>query len=129
MEGEFQDQGQLDQYLEEQLSPRGSQSVHGFFPEEEKQESIWIEYSAPERAIISNQDPEGETSTMVVVKCSDKVEGSGDDIYSPLCGGLYKEGGDSLVPLPGTDLDAKMNCFTQSTENDDWIVPEDQYDE
>ena len=40
MEGEFQDQGQLDQELEEWLSPRGSQSVHGFFYEEEKQQSM-----------------------------------------------------------------------------------------
>ena len=43
MEGEFQYQGQLDQYLEEWFSPRGSQSVHGFFSEKEKQESIQIE--------------------------------------------------------------------------------------
>ena len=57
MEGEFQDQGQLDQYLKGWLSPRGSQYVHGFFPEEEKQESIQIEDSAPEGAIISNQYP------------------------------------------------------------------------
>ena len=54
MEGEFQDQGQLDQDLEEWLSPRGSQSVHGFFSAEEKQESIRIEDSAPEGARISN---------------------------------------------------------------------------
>ena len=40
MEGEFQDQGQLDQDLEEWLSPRGSQYVHGFLYEEEKQEYI-----------------------------------------------------------------------------------------
>ena len=40
MEGEFQDQGQIDQDLEEYFSPRGSRSVHGFFYEEEKQESI-----------------------------------------------------------------------------------------
>ena len=59
MEGEFQDQGQLDQELEECLSPRGSQSVHGFFSEEEKQQSIQTEDSAPEGAIISNQAPEG----------------------------------------------------------------------
>ena len=42
MEGEFQDQRQPDQDLEEWLSPRGSQYVHGFFSEEEKQESIWM---------------------------------------------------------------------------------------
>ena len=44
MEGEFQYQGQLDQELEEWLSPRGSQSVQGFFSEEEKQESTQMEY-------------------------------------------------------------------------------------
>ena len=59
MEGEFQDQGQLDQYLEEWLSPRGSQSVQGFFSEEEKQKPIQTENSAPEGARISNQAPEG----------------------------------------------------------------------
>ena len=68
MEGEFHDQGHLDQDLEEWLSPRGSQSVYGFFSEEEKQESIQTENSAPEEARISNQDPEGETSTIIVVK-------------------------------------------------------------
>ena len=63
---------------------------------------------------------------MVVVKWSDKVEGSGDDIYSPLCGGLYKEEKD-IVPWSGTDPDAKMNCFTWSKEDNDWIVPVYQY--
>ena len=53
MEDEFQDQGQLDQDLEEWLSPRGIQSVHVFFSEEEKQESIRIEYLAPEGARIA----------------------------------------------------------------------------
>ena len=57
MEGEFQDQGQLDQELEDWLSPRGSQSLHGLFSEEEKKESIQTEDSAPEGAIISNQAP------------------------------------------------------------------------
>ena len=50
------------------MSPRGSQYVHGLFSEEEKQESIQTEDAAPEGAIISNQAPEGETSTIVVVK-------------------------------------------------------------
>ena len=109
MEGEFQDQGQLDQDLEEWLSPRGSQSVHGFFSEEDKQEYIQTEDSALEGAIISNQAPERETYTMVVVKWSDKVEGYGDDIDLPLCGGLYKKEEDSLVPWSGTDPDAKIN--------------------
>ena len=57
MEGEFQDQGQIDQDLEECLSPGGSQSVHGFFSEEDNQESIQIEDLELEGAIISNQFP------------------------------------------------------------------------
>ena len=129
MECEFQDQGQLDQYLEEWLSPRGSQSVHGFFSEEEKKESTWIEDLAPEGAIITNQAPDGGTSTMVVIKRSEKVEGCGENIDSPLCGGLYKEEDNYLVPWSGTDPDAKMNCFTWSKQNNDWIVPGDQYNE
>ena len=128
MEGEFQDHGQLDQDLEEWLSPIGSQSIHSFFSEEERQESTWMEDSAPEGGRISNQAPEGKTSTMVVVKWSDKVEGSWDNIDSPLCGGLYKEEENSLVPWSGTDTDAKMNFFNWSKEKNDWIVPEDQYD-
>ena len=91
MVGKLQDQGLIDQYLEEWLYPKGSQSIHGFFSEEEKQESIQIEDSAPEGEIISNQDLEGGKSTIVVVKWSDKVEGYGDNIYSPLCGRVYKE--------------------------------------
>ena len=58
--------------------------------EEQNKESIQIEDSAPDGAIISNQAPEGEKSTMIVVKCSYKVEEFGDNIDSPLCSGLYK---------------------------------------
>ena len=58
MGGEFLDQEQLDHDLEKWLSPIGIQSVLGFFSEEEKHESIQIEYSAPEGATISNQDTE-----------------------------------------------------------------------
>ena len=54
MEGEFQYQGQIDKYLEEWLSPRGIQPDCSFFSEEENQDSIRIECSAPEGAIISN---------------------------------------------------------------------------
>ena len=68
-----------------------------------------MEDSAPEREIISNQDPEEETSTMVFVECSDKLEGSGDNIDSPLCSGLYTEEDYYLVPWSGKDPDAKMN--------------------
>ena len=40
MEDELKDQGQLDQALEEWLSQRRIQYVHGFFSEEDKQESM-----------------------------------------------------------------------------------------
>ena len=66
---------------------------------------------------------------MVVVKWSDKVEGSGDNIDAPLCGGLYKEEVDSLAPWSGTDPDSKMNCFTWYKEGNYCIVSEDQYNE
>ena len=84
MKGEFQDQGKLDQDLEEWLSPRGSQSVHGIFSEEDKQESIRTEDSTTDGAKMSNQDPEGETSTMVVVKWSNNIEGL-EIIYTHPC--------------------------------------------
>ena len=60
---------------------------------------------------------------MLVVKWSDKVEGSGDNIDAPLSGGLYKEEDNSLVTWSGTDPDANMNFFTWSKEENDWIVP------
>ena len=64
---------------------------------------------------------------MLVIKWSNKMEGSGDNIDSPLCSGLYKEYDGSLVPRSGTELDTKMNCFTCSKEYNDWIVPGYQY--
>ena len=87
MEGKFQDQGHIDQDSEEWLYPIGNKPDCRLFSEEEKQ-SIHIEGSAPEGAIIINQDTEGEISTTVVVKWLDKVEGYGDNIDAPLCGGL-----------------------------------------
>ena len=78
---------------------------------------------------MSNKDPQGETSTTVVVKWLKMVEGSGDNIDSPLCGGLYKEEDDSLVPWSGTDPYVKINGFTWSKENNYWIVPGDQHNE
>ena len=66
---------------------------------------------------------------MVVVKLSDKVEGSGDNIYAPLYSGLYKEEDDYLVLWSGKYPDENMDCFTWYKEDTDWIVPEDQYNE
>ena len=86
-----------------------------------------MEDLAPEGAIILKQSPEGETSTRLVVKWSYKVEGYGDNIDSPLCGGLDKEEESSLVPWLGTYPDANMNFFTWSKENSDCNIPGDQY--
>ena len=40
-----------------------------------------------------------------------------------------QEGDDSLVLCSGTDPDANMNLFTWSKDNNDWTVPEGQYNE
>ena len=64
---------------------------------------------------------------MLVVKWSEKVKGPGDKIYAPVCGGLYKEEDKYIVHWPGTYPCAKMNCFTCSIEDNDWIVPGDRY--
>ena len=66
---------------------------------------------------------------MAVVKWSVKVEESRDNIDAPLCGGLYKEEDDSLVPWSGSYVYANMNCFNWSKDNSDWIVPGDKYNE
>ena len=62
---------------------------------------------------------------MVVVKWSYKVEGSGDNVNAPLCGGLYKEEENYLVTWSGTYPYAKINFFTCSKEDNDRIVLED----
>ena len=111
------------------MSPRAIKYVRGLFSEEGKLEPIRIEDSAPEGAIISNIAPEEVTSITSIIKWSENVEGYGDNIDSPLCGGLYKEEDDSLVPCSGTDPDDNMNCFTWSKEHNYWIVPGDQYNE
>ena len=46
---------------------------------------------------------------MVVVKLSEKLEGYGDNIYSPLCVRLYKEEDECLFPWSGIYPDAKIN--------------------
>ena len=66
---------------------------------------------------------------MLVVKWSEKVEGSVDNIDSSLCVGLYMEEDNSLVTWSGTDPDTNLNCFTWYKEDNDWIVLGDQYNE
>ena len=46
---------------------------------------------------------------MAVVKWPENVEGSGHNIDSTLCSGLYKEEENYLVTCSGTDPDANMN--------------------
>ena len=98
MEGKFQDQVQLDQELEEWLSPRGIQPDRGLFPGEDKQEYIQIEGLDLQVAIITNQASEGEISTMVIVKWSDAIKEPRVKLYVTLCGGLYKKDRGSIVP-------------------------------
>ena len=45
----------------------------------------------------------------------------------PLCGELYKEDHGSIVPWSLTHPNAKMNSFTWSTNDNDWIILGDQY--
>ena len=65
----------------------------------------------------------------MVVKLSDKVEGSGENIDAPLCGELYKEEDNYLVHWSGTDPYANINCFTWHEEENNLIVTYDQYNE
>ena len=66
---------------------------------------------------------------MVVVKCSDKVEGSRENIDATLYVVLYKREDNSLVTWSEIDPDANMNFFTCYKEDSDCIVPQDQYNE
>ena len=111
------------------MSPRGSKYVHGFFSEYGKQESIRIEDTDPEGARINNQAPEVAIYTTVVIKWSDATKGPRVKVDGPLCGGLYKEDHGSIIPWSGTYPDVKMNYFTCSTNENDWIILGDQYNE
>ena len=64
---------------------------------------------------------------MLVIKWSDAIKGRRVKVDGPQCGGLYKEDNESVIPWSGTDPDAKMNCFTWSTEENDWIFLGNQY--
>ena len=56
---------------------------------------------------------------MVVIKWSNAIQGRRVKVDGPQCGGLYKEDIESIISWSGTDPDAKMNCFTWSTEEND----------
>ena len=59
---------------------------------------------------------------MVVIKWSDAIKGKSIKVEDPQRGGLYKEDNEYIIPWSGTDPDAKMNSFTWSTEENDWIL-------
>ena len=59
---------------------------------------------------------------MVVIKWSDAIKGPIVKVDGPLCGGLYKEYHGYIIPWSGIDPDAKMNSFTWSTNDNDWII-------
>ena len=64
---------------------------------------------------------------MAAVKWSEKVEVLRDEIYAPLCDGLYKEEDGYIVTWSGIYPYTNMNCFTWSNKDTDYIVPGDQY--
>ena len=69
---------------------------------------------------------------MVVIKWSDAIKGPRDKVDKvdgPQCGVLYKEDNEYIIPWSGTDPDTKMNSFTWSTEENDWIFLGGQYNE
>ena len=66
---------------------------------------------------------------MVVIKWSDVIKGPRVKVDGPLCGGLYKEDNGSIITWSGTYPDSKINSFTWSTEENDWIFLGDQYNE
>ena len=66
---------------------------------------------------------------MVIIKWSDAIKGPIVKVDGTLCGGLYKEDHEYIIPWSGIDPDAKMNSFTWSTEEIDWVFLGDQYNE
>ena len=73
--------------------------------------------------------PEGEISTLVVIKWSYAIKWPRVKVDGPQCGGLYKEDYGYIIPWSGTEPYAKMNFFTWFTEENDWILLGDKYNE
>ena len=66
---------------------------------------------------------------MVVMKWSDAIKGPRFKVDGPQCGGLYNEDNEYIIHWSETDPDAKMNSFTWSTEEIDWIFLGVQYND
>ena len=58
---------------------------------------------------------------MVVIKWSDAIKEPRVKVDGPQCGGLYQDDNGSIIPWSGTDPESKINSFTFSTEENDWI--------
>ena len=119
MEGEFQDQGQLDQDLEEWLSLRGSQSVHGFFSEEKKWYLLLHQSIFPLDCVKSHVQNllKGSEADQYVVQ---NLTWSGVDLRSTLSNTLLQKLL-TLVPLTATGPEvyvAIMNTFISNYYDD-----------
>ena len=66
---------------------------------------------------------------MVVIKLSDAIKEPRVKVYGPQCAGLYQRDNGSIITWSGTDPDAKVNSFTWSTDENDWIFLGNQYNE
>ena len=53
------------------------------------------------------------------------MKGSGDDIYDPLCGGIFKEEYGYIFPWPITYTGEKVNCFTWFNKGNVLVLPRD----
>ena len=62
-------------------------------------------------------------STMGVVKWSSPR----DEVYGPLCVGLYKEDDGSILTWSVMDLDENIIFFNWSRKDNNWVVTGDQY--
>ena len=61
---------------------------------------------------------------MIVVKCTESVEGLGDKVNDSLWLVLYKEKDGSIFTWSGTEPYSKMNRLTCYIEYSYWMVPD-----
>ena len=66
---------------------------------------------------------------MAFIKWSDAIKVPRVKVDGPLCGGLYKEDHGYIITWSVTYPYFNINSFTWSTEEIDWIVLEDHYNE
>ena len=54
------------------------------------------------------------------------IKGPRVKVNGTLCGGLYKEDNGYIITWSGSDLDANMNSFTWSPNENNWVILGDQ---